>query len=145
MTFGVNLKTLRADKGLTQKELAKRAKVELAQISRIETGSSQPKLETIKNLCLGLKCSADELIFGPNEVRIQNMDFNTAEMIEKLRPLQKACLLFIINSYCENEFNKEKNSAMEDMIKDKFFEEMEIDEDLESIKMSEIYKRGYPR
>ncbi|KPV93620.1 transcriptional repressor DicA [Pseudoalteromonas sp. P1-9] len=63
MTISENLKTLRTKKGFTQGKLSEKANVELAQISRIERGTVQPKLETIKKLSLALNCSSDELIF----------------------------------------------------------------------------------
>jgi transcriptional regulator with XRE-family HTH domain len=67
MSVGQNLKTLRANKGMTQGQLADAASVGLNQISRIERDSAKPELDTIKKLAKALNCSADSLIFDESE------------------------------------------------------------------------------
>lgn len=67
MSFGINLKQLRAQKGLTQGQLADKASMQVEQISRIERSQNEPKLETIIKICTALQCSSDELIFGKND------------------------------------------------------------------------------
>ncbi len=59
--FGVNLKKLRLAKGFSQEELANSSDVSLPQITRIERGTVNPTLCTIKSLAKGLEVSTGEL------------------------------------------------------------------------------------
>ncbi|MGY5449340.1 helix-turn-helix domain-containing protein [Agarivorans sp. MS3-6] len=98
MAISDALKDIRKRKGLTQGELANLAGVELTQISRIERGVSEPKLETIKNLAIALNCSTDELIL--EDIKAQPNYINRAvEKISKLTPLRQFVILDMINSY----------------------------------------------
>jgi transcriptional regulator with XRE-family HTH domain len=63
MDFPQKLATLRKKKGLSQQALADLIDLHVIQISRYETGSSQPTLDVIRKLAKVLNCTADELIF----------------------------------------------------------------------------------
>ncbi len=52
--FGQHLKKLRVEKGLSQEELANNSDVSLPQITRIERGTINPTICTIKALAIGL-------------------------------------------------------------------------------------------
>lgn len=67
MDFPERLAALRKKKGLTQKALAEAVGIHLTQLSRYESGSSQPTLEVIRKLAVALSVSADELIFDEKE------------------------------------------------------------------------------
>lgn len=67
MEFPERLAALRKEKGLTQKALAERVGVSVLQICRYETGVSQPSLEALKKLALGLSVTSDMLIFDRDE------------------------------------------------------------------------------
>ena len=67
MQFAEKLTKLRKDKGFTQHELAKKARIGIAQIRRYEKGNSSPTLEVIKNIAKTLCVSTDELIFDEGE------------------------------------------------------------------------------
>jgi len=58
--FSMRLKALRVEKGLTQEQLAKRAKVSRAYLSRLEMGLHDPPLSRLRNLAkaLGVPVSA---------------------------------------------------------------------------------------
>jgi transcriptional regulator with XRE-family HTH domain len=58
----VKLIALRAKQGLTQRELAKRAKVTHVTISRIETGVYDPRLSTLRRLAKALKVKVADLL-----------------------------------------------------------------------------------
>ena len=60
--FGHRLRQLREDSGLSQKALAKRAKVSSATISRIELGQSSPTLCTMMAISRALGLSVVGLI-----------------------------------------------------------------------------------
>lgn len=56
------LKELRAERGLTQAALAKRAGVTLSYIGRLEIGMHDPQLSTLMKLAKALKVSVAELV-----------------------------------------------------------------------------------
>lgn len=60
MTFGEKLKSLRAEKGLTQAQLAELADTARESIARLETGSYEPSWKTVQDLAaaLGVDCTA---------------------------------------------------------------------------------------
>jgi transcriptional regulator with XRE-family HTH domain len=62
MTFGKNMKRIRETLGLTQEELANRAKLQPSAISHFETGGREPSLKNIIKICKGLGCSPNVLI-----------------------------------------------------------------------------------
>jgi transcriptional regulator with XRE-family HTH domain len=67
MDFPQKLAALRKQKGLSQKALADLIDLHVIQISRYETGSSQPTLDVIRKLARVLNCTTDELIFDITE------------------------------------------------------------------------------
>lgn len=100
MSINKNLKELRTQRGLTQGELAEMAKIELTQISRIERGASEPKLETIKKLSIALQCTADELIMDKvNNVKEPQYLKVLLKRINQLSPLKQYVVLDMLQSY----------------------------------------------
>jgi transcriptional regulator with XRE-family HTH domain len=70
--FGINLRRLRHQAGLSQLELSLRCGLDMAEISRLERGSRDPRLGTIARLADGLQVEVVELVRGvePGERRI---------------------------------------------------------------------------
>ena len=62
MAFNKILKTLRAEKGLYQKDLAKLLNTENYNVSNWEQGRTEPSLADIRKLCVILDISADEIL-----------------------------------------------------------------------------------
>lgn len=64
MTSGLakRLKQLRAERGLTQAALAKRAGVTLSYIGRLEIGMHDPQLSTLRRLAKALKVTVAGLV-----------------------------------------------------------------------------------
>jgi DNA-binding XRE family transcriptional regulator len=60
--FGERLKRLRRGKGLSQEELASRAKISRVTIARIELGEQSPRYETIVALAKGLHVPIERLL-----------------------------------------------------------------------------------
>ena len=56
------LKQLRAEKGLTQAALARRAGVTLSYIGRLEIGRHDPQLSTLQKLAKALRVTMAELV-----------------------------------------------------------------------------------
>ncbi len=58
--FGVNLRRLRSDKGITQEELADRASVSLVTIHNIEHGINGPRFDLIEKLAYAIGVDPEE-------------------------------------------------------------------------------------
>lgn len=61
-SFGAELKSRRAQLGISQEQLALRAQVNRTFVGKIETGRNQPTLAVIFRLSEGLKCEIPELM-----------------------------------------------------------------------------------
>lgn len=62
--FSANLRRLRAEKGLSQEELAGRADLHASEISRLERGVREPRLRTLARLARALGVPVGELVSG---------------------------------------------------------------------------------
>ena len=60
VSFGNSIRKLRAKKNLTQRELAKRAGLDVTYISGIERGVRNPSLKSLESVAKGLGCSISE-------------------------------------------------------------------------------------
>lgn len=60
--LGKNLRRLREAAGLTQMELANRADMDMAEISRLELGKRDPRLSTIVRLAVALELPLEALV-----------------------------------------------------------------------------------
>jgi transcriptional regulator with XRE-family HTH domain len=103
MPFSQKLSQLRKVRGFTQKELALKAGIGIAQMRRYEKGNSSPTLEVIKNIAKTLAVSTDELIFDEGEgilkEKIQDKELlEQFEQISKLSPRDKAAIKIIMES-----------------------------------------------
>jgi transcriptional regulator with XRE-family HTH domain len=65
--FPARLAALRKKKGMTQQALAEAINIHVTQLSRYESGASQPTLDVIRKIAIALSVSADELIFDESE------------------------------------------------------------------------------
>lgn len=65
MRLSENLKRIRAERGISQDELAERSGVSKGQISKLEVGiQKNPVLETVVAISSALGVSIEELVFG---------------------------------------------------------------------------------
>lgn len=87
--FGVRLRKLRSDRGLTQRQLADLVGCETMLISRYERGAGLPKLDTLVGLAEALRISTDELALGrkPSEAGGETPIQNVL-LLERFRELQ---------------------------------------------------------
>jgi len=100
MSISHNLKEIRTQKKLTQGELAEMASIELTQISRIERGASEPKLETIKKLATALQCTTDELIMDKGSINKEPQYLKVLlKRINELSPLKRYVVIDMLESY----------------------------------------------
>jgi transcriptional regulator with XRE-family HTH domain len=65
--FPARLAALRKQKSMTQAALAEAIGIHVTQLSRYESGASQPTLDVIRKLAIALSVSSDELIFDDKE------------------------------------------------------------------------------
>ncbi|MFI5339831.1 MAG: helix-turn-helix transcriptional regulator [Candidatus Methylomirabilales bacterium] len=58
----MRLRRLRADQGMTQESLAKKAGISRVYVARLETGKQDPTLTTLKKLAKALKVKVGRLL-----------------------------------------------------------------------------------
>jgi len=74
LTVGERIKQLREKKGMNQKQLAEKAKMTRATISRIETGQvKEVKSEALKKLAVALGVTVDFLVGQSEEMSADDM------------------------------------------------------------------------
>ena len=81
--FKENLKILRAEKGLSQRDLALILKCEPATIAQWETGKNTPRMHVFVELCDYFGVTPDKLILKRLELERSDKD-NLLERIERL-------------------------------------------------------------
>lgn len=72
MSFGDNLKKIRAEKDISQGELAKMIDVHATHISRYERNLTSPTIDVAKKIADALEVSTDALIYGTDEQIVNN-------------------------------------------------------------------------
>lgn len=81
--FGKNLKRARVRSGMSQRDLASRAGVAIATISRYESGEMNPSPRVINNVAEVFGCSIGDLIDGSFlDTQPDNSDTSRAKKIE---------------------------------------------------------------
>jgi transcriptional regulator with XRE-family HTH domain len=73
LALGLRIKQLRAEKEITQEELADRCDLFRTYMSRIESGLANPTLTVLHTLAQGLEVSLNELLLPPTIVRPQRV------------------------------------------------------------------------
>ncbi|WP_430909770.1 helix-turn-helix domain-containing protein, partial [Maribacter sp. 2-571] len=81
MSFGDNLKRIRADRDISQGDLAKLIDVHATHISRYERNLTSPNIDVAKKIADALEVSTDSLIYGSDE-QILNNKLNDAELLQ---------------------------------------------------------------
>jgi transcriptional regulator with XRE-family HTH domain len=64
VSFGSNLRRRRKELGLSQEQLGARANIQMADISRYESASRDPRVSTVARLAVALDVSIAELLDG---------------------------------------------------------------------------------
>lgn len=59
--LGINIRKLRIKNGLSQEQLAEKAKIDLTSVSEIESGLRNPSVKTIYKIVLALKTTLSSL------------------------------------------------------------------------------------
>ncbi len=87
MSFGDNLKKIRAEKDISQGDLAKMIDVHATHISRYERNLTSPTIEVAKKIADALEVSTDTLIYGSNE-QIITSKLNDTELLQLFNKVQ---------------------------------------------------------
>lgn len=105
--FGLKLKRAREELGLSQEEVAERAKMAVRTLSRLESGEGNPTLSTLVALASTLKTSIDALTNQPQpakmdraaQERLMKNWFEASEVLNAIgraKPLRRLVGLYIL-------------------------------------------------
>jgi transcriptional regulator with XRE-family HTH domain len=89
--LGGRLRKIREDRFVSQRELAKAIRIEVAQISRYERGLSLPSVETLADLVRFLRVDLGTLVFGTAEKAgtSNGPPIEDISLLERFRELEK--------------------------------------------------------
>ncbi|MFZ6053509.1 helix-turn-helix domain-containing protein [Halocola ammonii] len=87
-SFGENLKQLRAQRKISQGELAGMIKMHPTHISRYERNQASPTVEVVRKIAEALQVSADELIYGDSK-DMASEKINDKELLQMFSQVQK--------------------------------------------------------
>ncbi len=87
MTLGQRIRTLRKDKGWTQRQLEEKAGIENRNLTRYESDKVRPRLSSLKMLAQALEVSVDELTSEEDE-RPDNQ-FQDKELLNQFLAVEK--------------------------------------------------------
>lgn len=73
--IGENIRRLRKEANMTQKELADALKISVSNITKYEKGQLEPNLAILKKLCELFRISADELLNSDTKTTTLSDDF----------------------------------------------------------------------
>ena len=96
-----NLKRIRKEKGLTQKELATKSGLSFSMVSKLESGEQiNPSNETIQKLASALDVITAELLVDKNELLEKwNIELNNDQLSKELK------LIELLKDLYPNDFN----------------------------------------
>ena len=94
--MGSRIKAFRADKGLTQEELAQVVDVEIHHIANIENGRRTPSLKLLIYLADALDVSADDLLSDNLDYSKSNTKTEVHDILMDCNPDEKKMLLKIL-------------------------------------------------
>ena len=85
MSIGNQIKKLRKEIGLTQKELGSKIGVHFAQLARYEAGRSIPSIDVLKKIANYCEVSIDYLAYGEDKDIQKKFQINDTELLDLLR------------------------------------------------------------
>ena len=94
---GKNIKNFRAEKGLTQEELAEKLAVTRQAVSNWETEKTQPDIDTLQKIAQVLEVSVEEIIYGSKRDYTTIINNHTTKHITK--GLSFGAVLAMVISY----------------------------------------------
>lgn len=114
ISFGDNLKQVRASKNISQGELAKMLNMHSTHISRYERNISTPSIDVLKKIAEKLDVSTDRLVYGSSDERVKSniYDQDLLKMFTKVQTLERSevdCVKLFLNSFL---FKKEMQKKL---------------------------------
>lgn len=105
--FPDQLAELRRARGLTQAALAELVGVGANQISRYESGASEPTLGVLRRLAIALAVSSDELVFGGADRLSHDESLQLAfEATTMLGPDEQAAIRMMLEGFLANHLGR---------------------------------------
>ncbi len=118
MNIGKSIKTIRENRGMSQKEVISIINMEAAQYSRIETGKTEPSISTLERITKALGISVIDLLsFEKNEEDIKSYDTTVMEkvkLVEGLTEEEKKTMYIMLDAFIKK--RKLKNT-LKDVLK----------------------------
>jgi transcriptional regulator with XRE-family HTH domain len=87
--FGQRLKATREERGMTQRELARRIETQVPQISRYENGVYLPNAETLVQIAGVLKTGIDTLLLGKELPDTGDQPLKNIVLLERLAEIDQ--------------------------------------------------------
>ena len=87
--FGQRLKATREERGMTQRELARRIETQVPQISRYENGVYLPNAETLVQIAAVLKTGIDTLLLGKELPDTGDQPLKNIVLLERLAEIDQ--------------------------------------------------------
>lgn len=89
MSIGKQIKKLRHEIGLTQKEFSQKIGVHIAQLARYEAERSIPSIEVLKKIANYCEVSIDYLAYGGDKTAQKKMQVTDTEVLDLLRRIDQ--------------------------------------------------------
>lgn len=133
MTVGENIRRIRKEKGLTQKQLGGLCQINEVQIRQYELGKANPKIETLEKIANALQCSVDELR------GLDTFENFTPEMLDE-HPIIKTVLASILKELFKNsqfvnsidEFSEYASNNLLTELCNTLFQKIVVDQDCQN-------------
>jgi len=116
MNIGKNIKQVRVTKNLSQKEIISVAKLGAAQFSRIESGKTDPTVNTLEKIAKALGVKLGQLFFDDQNSEVKLSDKTVMEkvsLIEGLPQKDRKLVYEIIEAFTERRRNKRISEAID--------------------------------
>lgn len=97
ISIGHRIRMIRRDLGMTQEVLAEKINVTPTHISRIETGTSSPSLQTLVDICNVLGVTIDDLMQDSLSVTGKRVDGRLDKLLADCTLAEKNMIVKVIN------------------------------------------------
>ncbi len=118
MNIGKSIKTIRENRGMSQKEVISIINMEAAQYSRIENGKTEPSISTLERITKALGVSVIDLLsFEKKTEDIKSYDQTVMEkvqLIEGLTQEEKKTIYIMLDAFIKK---RKLKSTLKDVLK----------------------------
>ena len=118
MNIGKSIKTIRTNRGMSQKEVISIINMEAAQYSRIENGKTEPSINTLERITKALGISLIDLLsFEKKTKDIKSYDntvMEKVELIEGLTEEERKTIYIMLDAFIKK---RKLKSTLKDVLK----------------------------